>query len=710
VKARLCSALPQWGWAMLAVACAPSASLELPPLAANEAGTLLLLHVPDRDNLKTIEGVVLSTEGGSVPDRADALPYDMLVTFRQPPAALGWHTGAVVRHDATAGVRLVQPTGAYARVADGWIADPAPFLRKLRVDPADDAGCAAPEVCYVGDPGANDGLFCGPFTWCDGELAVCGTDARGTLAGCRLLGPACSSARWAPTPAGTVRWVADDAIEGQGDGTEANPWHLTTAAANAGSGDVLLLSRGRHVAPRVAVRDLRLLGACAGQTFVESNDLSITGAVDAEALQLVAGFTLASGARLNMVRATLDIVADSAVPASAVVALSDVKVVNTRGAHRMIVGGEVDLTDVEYRAAAMHLEGPTASARMDRLTLAGPLVRARGGATITITDSWLELYDGQRENVADVQGGSLTVRRSRLRGGLAALAIEAGDLTLDRVWSTGHVRTVTATASQIQANDIYSSADAMLFSLGERGRAQITRVAAERSSYVVVTGDTDSIDLSDVHSIDGVGLTHVRTRQLIVRRARVERASVALRVGSPPELDSTSTATMTDIMVEDGRAFGLVLRGEGRERDGWPHLDVLLRRVEVRDVRGSGIFSRQGSIGLTAEDLRVEGVRVLSSTAAISDADCALTAVPCQGKGLWLFSGANPNTAARFDRFRIAGVALDGLDVAQVREVFARHGHIEAPRIGLIYRGAADWQDRFSEVQIEANIPVDAMH
>ncbi len=115
-------------------------------------------------------------------------------------------------------------------------------------------------------PGTDGGpTVCEPWS---GSAECADDEARFPGEGCAAIGPACPPGRFAADVPASALHVDPDAPSG-GDGTAASPFNtIAEALAAASDGDVIALSKGRHVPPGAVDVAVEIRGACVGETLL----------------------------------------------------------------------------------------------------------------------------------------------------------------------------------------------------------------------------------------------------------------------------------------------------------------------------------------------------------------------------------------------------------------------------------------------------------
>ena len=449
---------------------------------------------------------------------------------------------------------------------------------------------------------------------------------------------------------GVLRYVAGDAVEGTGDGTEANPWALATAIARADAGDVLLLSDGDFTLDSAPDRALELHGACVDRTRIRGAALALTHPLTIDGAHFTPmSLTVATGATLT-VNGALLVVSDGArVEAGGALVLHEAKV----------SGSTIDLDGALAATAAELRSIPTRVRTNGRATIEGSVLGGAGTLLIVEAGGVLELRssvlsgDDDRDGTLLDARGSVTVERSRVRGGRDGFS-GGGQLVLRESWLGPHLGAAVVLddvgADQAELSDVYVRDTGTALILGVGDVLVIDRLAMTGGDTAVFsTADSAPASVA-VHDLTTIGVSHallLRTGAATIARVWATGSTTAVQLALTQD-GELHAATLSDVTVIGDHDVALYLGNSAAGDTGMMQVD----RVSLEDSGGTAIHIERDLI-LTLADVVVRGVRVNPPSPTNG---CVDSTKICRGNGLLVRGGR-----LELSRFDFAGVtARDG--------------------------------------------------
>jgi hypothetical protein len=528
---------------------------------------------------------------------------------------------------------------------------------------------------------------------------------------CTPLGPACDGSGWPAELQGAGRaFYVKPGARGDGSSRE-NPFGFVyQALASAKDGDVVYLAEGRHQG-FVVKQDLRIVGACAAGTVVETSvedgetgtveytrggagtlaQVTITGPAPGVwayettkpitlrdvAIHGAKRFAVTAGQRVDALE--LDhVFIDGVTPWKPTdgrgIELDSgdatLRSVTVRGAYET---GVAALSGGALRAERLAVLG-TQAARLPgnpgyamtvekrtKATFAGALLRGAGGVGLLVSDEGSTL-DATDVAIEDVEGN----RAGALGYGLRVQASAQVSLTRAHIARARTVGLVSTTGSSLALTDVTVRETRSQTSDGDMGIG-----AAFLESKV--SGRRVAVDASRAAGVVIAKAAEVTLAQLLVRGVEgIERdGSEGLGVG----IVGASKVTLERALVQDARTHAALVGDVGTTVQA---TDLLLRRVASSATTGKA----GGGLGVTTgakvtlarariEDVKDYGLLVAGDGASVTAeelevtraerAACALAgSSECSGSGVGvLLVGAE----LRAKGFRIAGSASVGLVV-----------------------------------------------
>lgn len=470
-----------------------------------------------------------------------------------------------------AGGPFVEPAApappVFAPCPDGWSA--APSGEGFDVcEPPPDVACPEGEVRFV------DETSCGP------------------------IGAACPAGDWAEPPAGVTALYVRAGASG-GDGSMAAPYGtIRDAIVRAPPGAAILLAKGTYAEAIDVFGGLRVIGACAAETFLAPETGGAVVRV-AELGVVVEDVTLRPGAGLRGVEVTGELT------------LRAVRVEGaTDDAVFVFEGGALEASRLVVRdaRASMPLFGrgltvtdgaaTVAQALFDGCPGSGVLV-SRGGRVsaraIRVTQSG-EGIQGRPLVIAQGEGGELTLAESLLEGGAGTgvLVSEAGTLEVDQV-----------VIRDLFVDPAMPSASAGIFAR-TAGRVEARRLRIERTELLgagLAEGSEGTFEDTYVARVGAAALDGQPVAMgilysgpsLVVRRMAIRDID---RMGVQVERGTLVLEDVSIARTGDGPGTGYVPMGYA-QLEG----ETTLRRVRVEATRGAAIFAEATTV--TLEDVAV---------------------------------------------------------------------------------------------------------
>jgi len=406
---------------------------------------------------------------------------------------------------------------------------------------------------------------------------------------CAPIGTPCGAGEFAAPPLGEVVRYVRAGLGDVGDGSLATPYgDLETAATASPPGTVLLLGKGRHLAPVQIARRLTLQGACSAET------------------ELVTDPTVA----IHLLRSGI--------------VLRDLAVLGGTFGIAVVAGASVELDGVRAEGgseAQLYVSGSA--------VVRGSLFRGGGYAVVNTVGGSLDIEDSvldeARFSALISQGGMLTADRLSVRGGAGLRAIEVSS-------SSGAISRVDLSGGTFDALDIISSTIALddvairgdptagrgLY-VGQGSRVTASGLSiADREGCVVFAGDrTTRLELVDTrieNSLDG-GINMLcanGSAEVIVRRVHVSNGH-----NMGVSMAGSSRLGGGDLWIEgigsSTRAPGMVENGHGLVGAGGTRVD--LSRVRIERVRQNGISVFELAATASISDVVLRDVRSRASQA-----------------------------------------------------------------------------------------------
>jgi len=705
-------------------ACAPGASLTIPPLV-DGVGTVVFLEIPDPRSADGVRGYASpATALLATSDAIDLTHPTALLLYRAAPEALGYPTSLFV-HDAAARGRLRVPDAVARMTGDAWAADPSlldsPAVIDLRI--ASELRCLDPGACFV------DGLCqpdCGPvaevapplppapiINTClrgvtsttatvNGQtLRYCvaprvqpcpGNTLRAIVDGtCVHVGRDCPADAWSDPPEDReIAWIASGAAGG-GDGTRGAPWTFAEGLRDASDGAVLMLDRGAHVGAQPIARPLTLQGACVDETLVRGATLMISSSVAIDGLSLLGRAQVSSGG--------------SAMIEGAYLGGADVETGGSLSIHRGlvlggVVRGSVTLLESESRrllsaeGGTISLEGSVADALA---ASAEGAIEARESRISGRTTGMVSLDQGRAHFVDTV---------IRMTGTGTAISAVGGEsrLNLERVTISGAAYGVFVASQAVAVIDVE---DAVFegASSGMALRGPVT-LGGRRIAFIDSNAGLDG-ELSDsAISIDDLFVARLIRHGIRAGGSRLDLHRVSMErpglygVRAHAQVRSTGRDAMT-LNLDDVLMTGARLRAVSINGAAGANVKGQLHRLAFERGLGTGLSVNSGEATVEVEDLRVSGVDQVEEN--VRESDCPFV-IGCYGSGMAIQPDFGPRADITVRRFRFEGCATTGIEVGSPIELQMSEGVVRDGPLGITYDTAGDWRDLLDRVRFDTTV------
>jgi len=590
---------------------------------------------------------------------------------------------------------------------------------------------AAPSMVEVGACPSGWGLIdvagaaaCQP--WDESGPGCEGADVRfpGDAA-CAPLGPACPMGRFPADVVAPALFVEAGATAG--DGTEAMPFGtIAEAVLAAVSGDTIVVAGGTYLEDVALPDGVSLRGACVAETIVEGSagplngatillgegssvrDLSIRGlrpglradgvsgsaesvrvegdgvgvvvinggeltangiAVVGTTGDLGAGLFMLSGSRATIERAWFDDNRSFGVA----VGEPDTELTLRRAViqrTRVQVDDTLGIGVVSNNAALVLLEESVV--RQNHTT--GFAVQDDGFATIRMTVV--------RDNLSQTSDGLL---------GIGLLAQSRGTATIERSLLE---RNRGAALASMGLGTHVDGSDLVLLSTLTHADGEEAGIGA-----IIAEGATAELERIMVRRAEGLGInvigldTQLVARDVVVRE--IQPRPIDMAAGRGIDIEGQATAELSRVLIEDVYGSAILAVDIGSE--------AVLTDIAARDIR-SDARTRASGRGLTlqfggcveatrflieaARDVGIlaygEGVELRAIDLAIDDTlprECAVDTCADHRSGTGIT--ASDTAIVDISRFRVAGSALAGLQIARGARITARDGLVARNAVGV---------------------------
>ncbi len=438
-----------------------------------------------------------------------------------------------------------------------------------------------------------------PFTICLPAAADdCPAGEHAFLDGCRAVGDACPTGRFADATGVASPIYVDSMAAAGGDGTEAAPFStIADALAVATAGDTILLSMGVHAGGVTVGDGISLVGACATGTTIDSSPMGaiITTAGDdvrIENLRVTGDHfgVLANAGTATLAGVDVDGTASVGVVANgAELTLDDVSIHDTQPTDGSLGIGLVAM------GAASHVSAQRLSLVRNATFSAG----ANVGSVIELSDTRIvdsqpPAPDGLGVAMSAIAGSRITCERCAIERAFG-LAVDAGGM------GSSVTLIDTIVDETLQATGGEESAFAVLARDASHVELHRTAVTHTAIAGVVLAAGSSGV-LTDVVIHDtriDVGLVGYARSTTTAERLAVNSASgVAVHYTDP-----SATVSFTDLTVVDTRARETDGLG-GRGMEVSAGVDMTLTRAHFENVREVAMLIDQGAT-VTATDLRI---------------------------------------------------------------------------------------------------------